>query len=190
MTRLKFNILDDYHLEITEYPDGSVWVILEKRDYEIQDRKLLIKLEELFYSTEDSAEFTERVGEELNWYEYNHPELSNLGHCNIRKELLLNIQSWEQSGDKLTIEYIDIRCMGGLEVKGKYAGERARRTGNKEGYVTLDQLNFNYDNGYGFQELYGVIYCRDSKGNPVWLTRWEYDGSEGWEFNSVPEYYK
>lgn len=53
----------------------------------------------------------------------------------------------------------------------------------------LDSLDFEYYEGYGIQELYGKVYCKDSKGNPVWLTRGEYDGSEWWEINTIPEYY-
>lgn len=47
----------------------------------------------------------------------------------------------------------------------------------------------DYDDDFGTQELFGVIYLRDSKGNPVWLDRWEYDGSEGWNVNTIPEIY-
>ena len=55
--------------------------------------------------------------------------------------------------------------------------------------TTLDDLNFDYDAGYGIQELQGVIYCKDKNDNPVWLTRGEYDGSEWWNINTIPEFY-
>lgn len=55
---------------------------------------------------------------------------------------------------------------------------------------SLDELDFEYYNGYGGQELFGVVYCRDDKNEPVWLTRGEYDGSEWWEINRIPEYYR
>lgn len=44
---------------------------------------------------------------------------------------------------------------------------------------------FNYDNGYGSVKVPTdiVIFMKD--GN--WFTRKEYDGLEGWKFNSVPE---
>jgi hypothetical protein len=45
-----------------------------------------------------------------------------------------------------------------------------------------NQLNFKYNNGYGTQELYGTVLL--SYG--VWLSRWEYDGSEGWQVNKCP----
>ncbi len=47
----------------------------------------------------------------------------------------------------------------------------------------LDFLNFEYDNGYGGQNLYGVIYCEDG----VWLQRGEYDGSEWWDIFKYPD---
>ena len=55
--------------------------------------------------------------------------------------------------------------------------------------TTLDDLNFDYDAGYGSQELFGVVYCKNSNNRPVWLTREEYDGSEWWDINTIPEFY-
>jgi hypothetical protein len=46
----------------------------------------------------------------------------------------------------------------------------------------LKQLDREYYNGYGGQELDGIIWCEDD----VWLTRGEYDGSEWWETNKYP----
>lgn len=40
-----------------------------------------------------------------------------------------------------------------------------------------------YDPGYGLQELYGVVVFK----NGTWLDRWEYDGSEGWKLNTIPQ---
>lgn len=47
----------------------------------------------------------------------------------------------------------------------------------------LNSLNFDYDSGYGGQELFGTIWLEDG----TWLTRGEYDGSEWWEHNKLPE---
>lgn len=46
----------------------------------------------------------------------------------------------------------------------------------------LNSLNFNYDEGYGGQELYGTVWLEDG----TWLSRGEYDGSEWWEHNVLP----
>ena len=43
--------------------------------------------------------------------------------------------------------------------------------------VFIDSLDFDYDNGYGTQELYGTVWLSDGS----WLMRGEYDGSEWWE---------
>ena len=40
----------------------------------------------------------------------------------------------------------------------------------------LNNLNFDYDEGYGGQELFGIILFKDGS----WLERYEYDGSESW----------
>lgn len=45
-----------------------------------------------------------------------------------------------------------------------------------------NQLNFKYNNGYGSQELFGTVWLTYG----VWLSRWEYDGSEGWQVNKCP----
>lgn len=47
----------------------------------------------------------------------------------------------------------------------------------------LNSLDFNYDDGYGLQELHGTIWLEGG----AWLTRGEYDGSEWWEYNYLPD---
>lgn len=51
-----------------------------------------------------------------------------------------------------------------------------------DAFTTIDQLNFNYDSGYGGQELFGTVYFNDG----TWLDRGEYDGSEWWEHMTPP----
>lgn len=48
----------------------------------------------------------------------------------------------------------------------------------------LHNINFSYDNGYGWQELFGFIWWKDG----TWSSRYEYDGSEKWVHNSSPSY--
>ena len=44
--------------------------------------------------------------------------------------------------------------------------------------------NFSYDNGYGGEEIpLDLIVV----GKDFWLERHEYDGSEWWEFKSMPD---
>ena len=46
----------------------------------------------------------------------------------------------------------------------------------------LENLNFDYDAGFGGQELYGTIWLDDG----TWYTRGEYDGSEWWQYHCCP----
>ena len=46
----------------------------------------------------------------------------------------------------------------------------------------LSSINWNYDSGYGGQEVFGTIWYNDG----TWSSRGEYDGSEWWEYHSVP----
>lgn len=66
-----------------------------------------------------------------------------------------------------------------------------RSTRSKEDEIEfLHQLSkIEYDNGYGSQELYGIIVFKDGS----WLERREYDGSEWWAKCELPleeEYFK
>ena len=47
----------------------------------------------------------------------------------------------------------------------------------------LESLDFNYNSGYGGQELFGIIWLEDG----TWCTRGEYDGSEWWQYHCLPE---
>lgn len=46
----------------------------------------------------------------------------------------------------------------------------------------LPRLDFEYDNGYGSQALFGYIWYADGS----WSERGEYDGSEWWEHKTCP----
>lgn len=46
----------------------------------------------------------------------------------------------------------------------------------------LESLNYDYDDGYGGQEVFGNIWYKDG----TWSERGEYDGSEWWEYKSAP----
>lgn len=54
----------------------------------------------------------------------------------------------------------------------------------KDYEMFLNKLDFEYDSGYGSQELEGIIACA----NGVWFDRGEYDGSEWWEEHKYPKY--
>lgn len=66
-------------------------------------------------------------------------------------------------------------------------GDRVKWNILKENYSEkdfkdfCDKLDFEYDDGFGAQELFGVILLEDG-----WFTRGEYDGSEWWEYHNRP----
>jgi len=47
----------------------------------------------------------------------------------------------------------------------------------------LNDLNFNYDSGYGVQELWGTVWFEDHS----WAKRTVCDGGEWWKRYSLPE---
>lgn len=49
-------------------------------------------------------------------------------------------------------------------------------------YTLEDLKDVNYDDGFGSQNLYGIILLDDND----WLERVEYDGSEWWECRRNP----
>jgi len=47
----------------------------------------------------------------------------------------------------------------------------------------LESLDFKYNSDYGGQNLFGIVWLKDG----TWLSRGEYDGSEWWKHNFLPE---
>ena len=47
----------------------------------------------------------------------------------------------------------------------------------------IKKLDVEYDDGYGGQELGGIIWLKDG----TWMDRGEYDGSEWWNHQVCPE---
>jgi hypothetical protein len=50
--------------------------------------------------------------------------------------------------------------------------------------VFLDKFDFEYDNGYGLQMIYGYIVYADNS----WSERFSYDGKECWSYKRTPEF--
>lgn len=56
---------------------------------------------------------------------------------------------------------------------------------DEEEYATfLNSLNFDYDAGFGTQELFGYIWFDDGS----WGDRHVYDGSEYWIHREIPKF--
>lgn len=89
---------------------------------------------------------------------------------NAKKEFLSLIKTIKSPVKcvSIKIEYKDIN------LKVKYS---------LDDYNTfLEKLNFEYDNGYGDQKLFGIIWFK----NRTWANRKEYDGSETWKYQKCP----
>lgn len=69
------------------------------------------------------------------------------------------------------------------EEDGKKTMLLKTRSNNEEYLSFLKQMDFEYSNGYGGQNLFGTIWFKDGS----WAERGEYDGSEWWEIKSLPD---
>lgn len=81
---------------------------------------------------------------------------------NAREELLEHTQ-----GRRAV--YVSL-VYGGISIKGTLE-------------EVLPQLNFEYDDDYGWQELFGHVWYDDGS----WSDRGEYDGSEWWVHRTPPD---
>lgn len=88
--------------------------------------------------------------------------------CNAKKEIIEHIGSRE-------VEFVSIAIRKGCGV------EPMRIKGTLD--EVLSQLDFDYDDGYGGQELFGYIWYNDG----TWSDRGEYDGSEWWQHQTRPD---
>lgn len=90
-----------------------------------------------------------------------------------------------------TIEWFDVssemmqRHLPDGEIKVRDSLNLSLKVGHtqEEFDAFMDALDFEYDNGYGTQELHGLVWLS----NGTWLSRYEYDGSECWVLNSLPK---
>ena len=87
---------------------------------------------------------------------------------NAKKELI------EHIGDR-KVEFVSIAY------RKDYGEQPARIKGALEDVLLL--LDFDYDDGYGGQELFGYIWYADG----TWSDRGEYDGAEWWQHQTRPE---
>ena len=85
---------------------------------------------------------------------------------NAKQELLIEVTP-------SLIKCAEIKCHG-RTILMKVGGDVAE---------FIESLDFNYDAGYGGQELYGNVWLTDNKS---WLERGEYDGAEWWELKKLP----
>lgn len=105
--------------------------------------------------------------------------------ANAKEELLYQLKSLE----KIRGSLIPIKCA--TITKGREYWEEVEKNvvNLKEGYTPeeyeefLSKLDYEYDDGYGGQELYGTVWLMEEGS---WYERGEYDGSEWWEYKRCP----
>lgn len=78
------------------------------------------------------------------------------------------------------VQYDDYDCQSASGKENKEV-KLAPNYSDEQFRLFINALDFDYDSGYGIQELFGVIWFEDS-----WSTRAEYDGAEWWENHIRP----
>ena len=72
----------------------------------------------------------------------------------------------------------------GMERENTYVSASLAVGFTEEDYDNfIKKLDVEYDDGYGTQELDGIIWLTDG----TWMDRGEYDGSEWWQHQKCPE---
>ena len=95
---------------------------------------------------------------------------------NARTELLGAVRFADKTVDDILCYKIERNCFG-------YNKECLSPKNTTNIVSDLDKLDFDYDDGYGIQELFGIVWFKDGS----WLERGEYDGSEWWTYKFTPE---
>ena len=93
-----------------------------------------------------------------------------LGHISNRQVLCAQIQKGDDYDEECTPDF-------GQSVFNLTTGW------TKEDWDSfISYLDFEYDSGYGGQNLFGTIWYVDG----TWSERGEYDGSEWWQYQACP----
>jgi len=95
-------------------------------------------------------------------------ELEWRNTMNARKELL---------------EHVADRDVKHVHITVGSEWDESRRTIAGTMPEVLPMLDFEYDSGYGWQELFGIVWYTDG----TWSERGEYDGAEWWEHKVCPD---
>lgn len=91
---------------------------------------------------------------------------------NLLKETLEILKAYDKTPS-------DVLWVGTLPPEWKK--DKKRAIGSWDDFATL--ADFNYDSGYGSNEVQSDLFV---VGDGWWLERGEYDGSEWWEFKTLP----
>jgi hypothetical protein len=96
--------------------------------------------------------------------------------ANAKTEFLRHTENKEISCASISHQdcWTEESTIGNIKLKHGYTLE------DYELFIQL--LDFDYDDGYGGQELFGTIWYKDG----TWSDRGEYDGSEWWQCHICP----
>ena len=100
---------------------------------------------------------------------------------NVKEELLDTLYQINKTVDDIL--FINIKLYNKWS---DYDNEKIKSetvSTKKEILNLLDRYDISYDDGFGSQNLFGVIVFKDN----TWLERYEYDGSEGWDYKKCPK---
>lgn len=94
---------------------------------------------------------------------------------NAKKELLEVLEECTAKIKCASIKFgWDLNCQVQKTLKVNYS--------QKDYDEFLNSLDFTYDDDYGTQYLYGIVWLEDD----TWLSRMDYDGFEWWQHNILP----
>ena len=103
---------------------------------------------------------------------------------NLKTEILEKLKDCNKTfGD---IKEFYIRYTSFKDENGNWINWQNRKTRTFFGddlELLMPELDFEYNAGYGSQEIEGFISFTDD----TWLEREEYDGSEWWDFKQFPK---
>jgi hypothetical protein len=111
-------------------------------------------------------------------------QLRSIDMANAKEELLGHLER-----NKSIVKCATINCSLSNWYREELTEDR-RSIDLKEGYTQeeyeefLHRLDFEYDNGYGGQQVYGTVWLMEEN---TWIERGEYDGSEWWEYKQCPK---
>jgi hypothetical protein len=119
--------------------------------------------------------------------------------ANAKEELLSIVKDWKIVCANLVIDkgdrdkYESIYDDNGELIEEKFILDKGFHVESKlnTGYSKqeleefLTSIDVEYDDGYGGQELFGLVLL-EKEGVKAFLGRHEYDGSEHWRFIKVP----
>lgn len=102
---------------------------------------------------------------------------------NLLKETSATLRHFNKSPEDVLAVMIPARGTNWCDETDQYLDKLPAATATWTEFAKLAK-DVDYDDGYGLEEIVTdlTILLRDN----TWFTRWEYDGSEGWQYHCPP----